>query len=597
MTHLEQLHRAGALEPIDLQVGRLLERAARVRLGADGAALLGAAAARVSADRRRGNACIPVAQLADVPLLDADPDFGGMPREALTAVPPVGDWRDLLEAARAAGLCGSGAEPTPLVLADDCLYLHRFWAAERRLGLGLRRLAEHPPDSVSAEAEALFARLFPPPPSDVPDLQATAARVALTRRLAVVTGGPGTGKTTTVARIVALLLADDPARQVALAAPTGKAAARLREAVASEVGKLDLPAAVRARVPVEGRTLHRLLGYRPHDDRFARDAERPLTEDVVIVDEASMVDLLLMDALLAALRPDARLVLLGDHGQLASVEAGAVLGDYCRLAIGGPEPYGGTVVQLLRSYRFEKRPGIGAVAGAMRVGDAKTAVAALDDPQHAEVSLRPYPVDPAAVLAPVTGLIDAFLACESPEAALAALARFRILCVTYAGRWGVDAMNALIEARLRRLSAAGGAMHWDHQPILITSNDYAVGLFNGDLGVILGEGDERRAWFPDDSGTVRSFAPARLPAHRAAWAMTVHKSQGSEFDRVLLLLPDRDTRVLSRELLYTAVTRAREAVDIAGTSEGIEMSLARPTIRRSGLASVLGMRRAIGGAG
>lgn len=595
MTLLEQLHRAGALEPIDLQVGRLLERVALGPLGSARAALLGAAAARVSAERRRGSTCLPVAQLADLPPLDAEPVSGGTPREPLSAVPPAEDWRAVLDDARTAGLCSNGEGAAPLVLGEDCLYLHRFWAAERRLGHALRQLVVHPAGAVSAAGDALFRRLFPEGSGDVPDLQAAAARTALTRHFCVITGGPGTGKTTTVARIVALLLAEQPERRIALAAPTGKAAARLHEAVASEVGKLDLPAELRARIPSAGRTLHRLLGYRPHDDRFSHNPERPLTEDVVIVDEASMVDLLLMDALLAALRPGARLVLLGDHGQLASVEAGAVLGDYCRLAMHAPEPFGGTVVELRRSYRFEKRPGIGAVARAMREGDIAMALAALDDPLQTDVTLRAHPADPASALEPVATLIDNFLGADTPAPALAALGRFRILCATYGGPWGVEAMNALVEARLRARGWGQGGVHYDHQPILITANDHAVGLFNGDLGVILGEGADRRAWFPDGAGGARAFAPARLPAHRPAWAMTVHKSQGSEFDRVLLVLPERDTRVLGRELLYTAVTRAREAVDIVGTPDGLQTWLARPTVRRSGLASILGITPGDGG--
>ena len=589
MTLLDGLYRAGALEPIDFQLGRLFERTARRMVAPGTASLLGVAGARVSADRRRGHACVPVELFAELPPLDADSGQGG----PAPSLPPLAEWSDALAAGTAAGLCGDGSVPSPLVMDGGRIYLYRYWAAERRLGHALRRLITHRPDVPGAAADALFPKLFPPPADGSEDLQASAARAALTRRLAVITGGPGTGKTTTVARILALLLEDDPARQVALAAPTGKAAARLRDAVASELARLDLPAALRARMPAEGKTLHRLLGYRPGDDRFGRDAERPLTEDVVVVDEASMVDLLLMDSLFAALRPGARVVLLGDHAQLASVAAGAVLGDFCGLAIGAPAPLGGTVVQLRRSYRFEQRPGIGMVAEAMRAGDAAGVAAALRDPCNAEVALRPHPAEPEDILEPVSAELDAFLAASEPAAALAALGAFRILCATYAGDWGVDAMNALVESRLRRRGLDAGGMHHDHQPVLVTSNDYLTQLFNGDVGVLLGEGGEQRAWFADGAGEVRSFVPARLPPHRPAWAMTVHKAQGSEFDRVLLVLPEGDTRVLGRELLYTAVTRAKQSVDIVGTQEGIGTWLARVMARRSGLADAIGLPGAV----
>lgn len=587
MTLLEELLRAGALEPIDLQLGRLITRAARAGVPRATAELLGAAGARVSAERRRGHACVPLATLSELPPLDADwrGVSAGTPDLVL---PPESEWRDALAAAASIGLCGDGTSPSPLVVDGGRVYLFRYWSAERRLGRNLRRLITAPAEPMSAAVEPLFARLFPLSDGG-PDLQAEAARVALARRLAVVTGGPGTGKTTTVARILALLLAADPARRVALAAPTGKAAARLREAVEGELARLDLPPGLRERIPAHGRTLHRLLGYRPGDDRFTRDAERPLTEDVVIVDEASMVDLLLMDSLFVALRPDARVVLLGDHRQLASVETGAVLGDFCRLAIGAPEPLGGTVVELRRSYRFEERPGIGATAAAMRTGDADAAVAAMHDADQADVSLCDHPTDAADILAPIAPALDEFLEETDPATALARLAAFRILCATYLGPWGVDAMTALVERRLRGQGRDLSGVHHDHQPVLVTSNDYATGLFNGDVGVVLESDGVKRAWFADGAGSVRAIAPARLPAHRPAWALTVHKSQGSEFDHVVLVLPAGDSRVLSRELLYTAVTRARRRVDVFGTAETVATALGRVTDRRSGLAEALGM--------
>ena len=514
------------------------------------------------------------------------PSADDEPRERLAdvALPAADEWASALRVAGA--LCGDGADATPLVLDGDRVYLYRYWAAERRLARNLRRFLAAPAASPSADTAALHARIFPESPGDR-DWQSDAAHMALARRFGVIAGGPGTGKTTTVARILALLLTESPRSQVALAAPTGKAAARLKDAIEGELRRLALPSALQDRIPTRGQTLHRLLGYRPWDDRFGRDAERPLTEDVIVVDEASMVDLLLMDALFDAVRPDARVLLLGDHGQLASVETGAVLGDICRLAEAGRQPVDAAVVRLRRSWRFERQPGIGALAAALHEGDSAAAVAALGDDRYGEIALHAYPEQPLAALAPVESALDAYLAAESPAEALDRLDGFRILCATYAGDWGVDAMTARVEVRLRRSGHDVDAGRYDREPILVTANDYTTELFNGDVGVVFERDGVKLAWFRDGKGGVRHVAPAKLPAHRSAWAMTVHKAQGSEFGRVLLVLPDGDSRVLTRELLYTGVTRARERVDIVGRADTLAAGCARSTRRRSGFAEAL----------
>ena len=580
MTLLAAFQRTGAFEPIDVQVGRLLaRRAAALGAGSHGE-LIAVAAARLSAERRRGHSCVTLTDLSEPPSADDDA------RERLVDVPlPAADqWASALGAAGA--LCGDGADATPLVLDGDRVYLYRYWAAERRLARNLRRFLAAPAAFPSAETAALHARIFPRSPGDR-DWQSDAADMALARRYGVIAGGPGTGKTTTVARILALLLTESPRSQVALAAPTGKAAARLKDAIEGELRRLALPSALRDRIPTRGQTLHRLLNYRPWDDRFGHGAERPLTEDVIVVDEASMVDLLLMDALFDALRPDARVLLLGDHGQLASVETGAVLGDICRLAEAGREPLDAAVVRLRRSWRFEKQPGIGALATALHEGDSAAAIAALGDARYGEIALHAYPEQPLATLAPVESALDAYLAAGSPAEALDRLDGFRILCATYAGDWGVDAMTARVEERLRRSGQDVDAAWYDREPILVTANDYATELFNGDVGVVFEREGVRLVWFRDGKGGVRHVAPARLPAHRSAWAMTVHKAQGSEFGQVLLVLPDGESRVLTRELLYTGVTRARERVDIVGRADTLAAGCARSTRRRSGFAEAL----------
>ena len=578
---LDAMHAAGELEAIDVQVGRMVLRSA-VGVDSASAELLAASAARLSAARRAGHTCLALNAIGEPLAAHAEAD----PLPIVSA----GQWGAAFGAAAATSLCGDGSAPTPLVRTGDRLYLYRYWAAERRLGAAMRRMLAAAPAAISAETAALLSRLFPLPADGSADLQAEAAHMAVTRRLGVITGGPGTGKTTTVARILALLLNEDPHCRVALAAPTGKAAARLREAVESELRRLDLPGSLRARIPTAGRTLHRLLGYRPWDDRFGHTAARPLTDDVIVVDEASMVDLLLMDALFDAARPDARIILLGDHGQLASVEAGSVLGDFCRLALTRRAPLKASVVELKRSYRFEQHPGIGALATAIRAGDAPAAVEVLQDECHADVAMQPYPEAPAALLGLIARELETFLAARDPGEALERLGAFRVLCGTYAGPWGVDAVTAAAERYLIDRGVAVEGQHYDHRPVLVTSNDHASQLFNGDVGVILEHDDgSPRAWFPDAKGGVRQLSPARLPAHTTAWAMTVHNAQGSEFDRVIVVLPQADARVLSRELLYTAVTRARSRVDVVGDPEALATAVGRVTRRHSGLPSVLGV--------
>lgn len=578
-TMLDAMHDAGELEAIDVQLGRLVLRRAR-DMDPDRAELLAASAARLSAARRAGHTCLSLSAIGEP--LAAHPDAEPLPSVS------VREWEAAFGAAEIASLCGDGSVPTPLVRAGDRVYLYRYWAAERRLGGAMRRMLDGPAAPVSPATAALLGRLFPPPADGSADLQADAARMAITRRFGVITGGPGTGKTTTVARILALLLTDDPHCRIALAAPTGKAAARLRDAVETELRRLDLPASLRDRVPTNGRTLHRLLGYRPWDDRFGYTAARPLTDDVIVVDEASMVDLLLMDALFDAAAPGARIILLGDHGQLASVETGSVLGDFCRLALTPGSPLRASVVELTRSYRFEQHPGIGALAAAIRAGDAAAALDVLQGDVHVEVAMQPYPDAPAALLPLIAGELEAFLAARDPREALERLGAFRVLCGTYAGPWGVDAITAAVERYLSDRGRDTEGQHYDHRPVLVTSNDHPLQLFNGDVGVILESDDgSHRAWFPDGKGGVRQLSPARLPAHATAWAMTVHKAQGSEFDRVVVVLPQADARVLSRELLYTAVTRARARVDVVGDADALVSAAERVTRRHSGLASAL----------
>lgn len=601
MKQLDLLADRGVLAPIDAKFGGFLVRHAPMELAPDDRDVIGVAGALLSADRARGHSCVDLAALAGVRPWGSE--------AAIAPFPAVDAACSILERS---ALCGDGVEPTALVLDGTRLYLYRYHAAERRLAAAVRARVHDGGAASEADAAtvALFRTLFPAPTDGSADWQAVAAAAALRSRLCIITGGPGTGKTTTTAKLLALLLQRDPSLRVALAAPTGKAAARLAEAIATGAASLDIPDDLRARLPRDGRTLHRLLGYRPWDDRFACDAANPLTEDVIVVDEASMVDLLMMDALFAAIRPGARVILLGDPDQLASVEAGYVLGDLCRAGdASGAEhgrafaewyatlsgqaipssatatPMRDAVVRLQRSYRFEAHPGIGTLASAVRGGDSDRALAILDGDAHGDVSRRDAVHSTDELLEPLAPFIEAHLNATTPAEALHALAAFRVLCAVRDGRTGVAGVTDAIEWWLRGRGVHTRARWYDGRPILVTANDPATGLYNGDVGVVFTDADGRKlVYFPDGADGVRAVSPARLPEHETAWAMTVHKSQGSEFTHVVLVLPGEDTPVLTRELLYTAITRARESVRIVGSAEVIATAARRSTVRASGLA-------------
>ena len=466
-----------------------------------------------------------------------------------------------------------------------------------------------------------------PPFLAPPDQQARAAALALRHALLLVTGGPGTGKTTTIARLLVLLAAlaraaGQPPPRVALAAPTGRAAERMAESLRNAVQKLPqlgVDAALCAQLPTTGTTLHRLLGVIPDSPRFGHHADNPLPCDTIVVDEASMIDLPLMAKLVDAIASGTRLVLLGDPDQLPSVEAGDVLGAILRAAgdgtrvdpddaqalqpllgelpahaIAAPATgFAGTRVQLQRGYRQSDALQLAPLAAAMREGDAARALSLLRNGELPGVHFHENEDDPLqAWREPLQRYWDALAAAQTPAQALALAGRLRLLTAVREGPQGARGLNARIEELLGGGTPRGGApAHFHGRLLLVTENSYRHRLFNGDVGICLSDGTTRAttAWFPgDDPDNPRPFHPAALPAHESAFAMTVHKAQGSEFDEVWLQLPRRDNRVLSRELLYTGVTRARHALHLAGSSDVIEAALSRHASRWSGLAQRLG---------
>jgi exodeoxyribonuclease V alpha subunit len=559
---LKPFNDAGVLSAADVHVAARLAAMA----GEDDPAVLLAAALAVRAPRL-GHVFVDLGTAAVTTVVEADEPVD------LTALPwPDGDgWAARVERSALAG--------GPLHLEGGHLYLDRYWREERQTAADLKTFAGAREIDEARLTEGL-GRLFTADDA----VQCRAAESALRRRLAVVAGGPGTGKTTTVARIVALL-AEQPgaAPLVALAAPTGKAAARLEESVHQEARKLDVEPEVRALLlGLRATTLHRLLGRRPgSNSRFRHDRANRLPHDAIVVDETSMVSLSLMARLVEAVRPEARLVLVGDPAQLSSIEAGAVLSD-----IVGPARGEGIVV-LERVYRYGR--GIDALATAVRAGDGDRALEVLAEAPDGIAWLEgdAEPLREEAVAAGRT-LIEAARAGEA-AAALDALDDFRILCAHRHGDAGVESWTRTIESWLAdAIPGFAPDQRWyPGRPLLVTRNDYGLGLFNGDAGVIVAGADGRaRAVFRDRDETA-SFSPGRLEAVETVYAMTVHKSQGSQFGTAAVLLPDPSSRLLTRELLYTAITRARERLVLAGTEEAIRAAVSRPISRASGLRALL----------
>ncbi|MGV0792957.1 exodeoxyribonuclease V subunit alpha [Mycolicibacterium sp. XJ1819] len=470
----------------------------------------------------------------------------------------------------AAAVKASPLTATPPVLRNDgdLLYLDRYWREEQQVCEDALAMVSGAKRRESRDVERLFPAGF--------EEQRAAAELAMSQGLTVLTGGPGTGKTTTVARLLALLAGGAPLR-IALAAPTGKAAARLQEAVESEVAKLA-PADRQALAGLHATTLHRLLGSRPDTSaRFRHHRGNRLPHDVIVVDETSMVSLTMMARLLEAVRPDARLILVGDPDQLASVEAGAVLADLVD-GLGGAR-----IAELKTSHRFGES--IGRLASAIRTGDADTVVEVLraggdhiewvDTAEPAE-ALRKVVVPWAVSLRQAAILGDA-------TAALETMGQHRLLCAHRRGPFGVRYWNRQVE---RWLAERTGEPIWSDwyagRPVLVTANDYGLGLYNGDTGVTVVRDGVLRAVIAGTSWL--EFATSRLADVDTLHAMTIHKSQGSQAREVTVLMPPEDSRLLTRELFYTAVTRAKAKVRVIGPEASVRAAVQRRAVRASGLA-------------
>ncbi|WP_313476439.1 exodeoxyribonuclease V subunit alpha [Stutzerimonas kunmingensis] len=545
-----------------------------------------------------GDVCLPLQRFA-----------GKRPwPEVDLSLPALATWRAQLEASP---LIGTSDDYAPLILVGDRLYLARYQAYEEQLAEQLLTRAADAPDVDEAQLSDSLARLFAFNQQS-PDWQRLAAAQAVRRRLAVISGGPGTGKTTTVVRLLAALLEQPGGERLAigLAAPTGKAAARMAEAIRNAKADLPVSDAVKDTLPDEARTLHRLLGSRGDSPKVRHDAANPLALDVLVVDEASMVDLALMAKLVAALPPKARLILLGDKDQLAAVEAGAVFAELCegrgfdsqaatdlQRITGQAVPVetprsrlGDAVVLLTHSHRFAGDSGIGELARRINGGDAKGTVALLQD-GRADLAWNATPTSAALIERLEQGYSTYLQAARQadPSAAFEAFNGFRALTAQREGAFGVTGINEALEARFKRRLGVPARERWyPGRAVMVRQNDYALGLFNGDIGLCLKTEQGLRVFFEGDEG-YRGFAPARLPSHDSAFAMTVHKSQGSEFTEVLLALPEQPSPLLTRSLFYTGITRAKHKVEIWALPARLAEAVNTRAERAAGLAERLAL--------
>ena len=657
---LERWSQHGWLRALDAAFASFL-----VREVSDAPPLLILAAALASHQLGRGHACLDLALTLQDPgfALSLPPEGADSAAEPLPLPAAVldgvslADWQQALQHPQ---LVSSGDGETPLVFVGNRLYLRRYWQYEQSVRAGIDARLAAPPALPETALRSVLGVLFPPAAgAPAPDWQKLACALAARSAFAIVTGGPGTGKTTTVVRLLAVLqalaIASPAARalRIRLAAPTGKAAARLNESIAGAVADLILAGlpdgeAVREAIPVEVTTLHRLLGSRPDTRHFRHHAGNPLPVDVLVVDEASMVDLEMMAAVLAALPPGARLVLLGDKDQLASVEAGAVLGELCRRAQQGHytpdtaawlaeltgeqvgtelidpagQPIDQAVAMLRHSYRFGGDSGIGQLAAAVNAGSVEGVRRTLAH-GHADLSrltlasegegtLRRLVIDggpresarkdgplgyrhyleAVRTLRPPAGTDQAGID-DWARQVLAAHGQFQLLCALRRGQWGVEGLNRRIAGWLREAGLIGSTEGWyAGRPVLVTRNDYGLGLMNGDIGITLalpapdGDGPLRVA-FPagDGNSGIKWVQPSRLQAIETVYALTVHKSQGSEFTHTALVLPERLNPILTRELVYTGITRAKRWFSLVegGSAAVLEQAVQRRVLRVSGL--------------
>jgi len=613
MSILKRLQQEDVLSSLDVHLARFLSGLSNA---SDEDILL--SIALVSSTNTRGDVCLDLCAVAGRLILEKRGT-----KEDEIKCPELGVWRQKLESSPIVGIPGMFR---PLILDQkNRLYFYRYWEYEHTLCRTIQERIDGDKDpAIPAGFFEKLNRLFPQTAEKPSRSQKLAVVIPALKRFSVISGGPGTGKTTLVAKIIALLidLHSEKKLNIFLSAPTGKAAAGLRDSIRRAKETLSCNDIIKSLIPEETYTIHRLLGPIPRSPYFRYNATNKLPADVLVVDEASMVDLALMAKLMQAIPNHTRVILIGDKDQLASVESGSVLGDICNhgrkpgysetffagiMAMGGeslfdhmpirqkPAGIGDHIVILEKSYRFSSNQGIGGVSRAVNNGQCDAVMEILRDPTNSQVVWKETESGGDLVeqlSQQVLPGYKAYLRANSPEEALSLFGRLQVICAIRKGPYGVEALNRIVEQILHHEGLIRPQSQWyAGRPILINRNHYDLGLFNGDLGILMTdpETDEKElfAFFASRTGEFRRIPPHRLPEHETAYAVTVHKSQGAEFDMIHLVLPDRDSPVLTRELLYTGITRAKKQAWLWAGEPVLRTTIARKIERSSGLRDAL----------
>ena len=534
------------------------------------------------------------------------------------------DLHQWIKSLRTSPVIGRPGEFKPLILDErNRLYLYRYWKYEKDLSHEIHNRADGIIPVDTHQLKKTLHRLFPDESNPSVDMQKIAALICTLKRICVITGGPGTGKTTTVAKILAVLLEQSPHQNVniLMAAPTGKAAIRLRESIISAKKGINASEEIKNAIPEAPQTIHRMLKPVFGSSQFKFNQNNPLNADIVVVDEASMVDIALMTKLIQAVPTSAHLILIGDKDQLASVETGSVLGDICEIQNKkasnrwhdflihwmtkkdatdlNHNQLGNTVedciVRLTKTYRFADHKNMEAFINIVKSGDFEALKNFLksSDPSALEINhFNDQKQFHEKLEENILNGYSSYLMAKTISDALIKFEKYKILCAQNKGHLGVEGINRIAESVLMRHHLIDPSVQWyKGRPILINSNDYSLDVFNGDMGIIWPESDksdsELYAYFPGKSDGIKKVLPQRLPEHETGFAMTIHKTQGSEFDSVLIILPTQDTPILTRELLYTGITRARKKLSVWTDPHILKTAMSRKIQRYSGLSDLL----------
>ncbi|OCG21534.1 MULTISPECIES: exodeoxyribonuclease V subunit alpha [unclassified Gilliamella] len=565
----------------------------------------------LSKEVRSGHVCLDLRYLKQ-PTIEAQLWLAlGSPNEQ--------DWKNALEQAQNSRVVSDGTNLSPLILIENKLYFQRMWLDEKNVAQYFNHTILNKESNCDADLNTILNQLFTDNHAEI-DWQKVAVAAALTRKIAIISGGPGTGKTTTVAKILAGILLTTPNARIITAAPTGKAASRLTESLSQTIEQLAFAS---LNIKAEAITLHRLLGAKADNRSFKHDKNNPLHVDVLVIDEASMVDLNMMARVIEALPTSARLILLGDKDQLSSVEAGAVFGDLCTFITHGysesrakelsqltgyvvpaceqTATITDSICLLQKSYRFNESSGIGLLANAVKEGRSTVVKNLLTDESLSDIQYHALSSQQAYedVLHDSINHYKHYLnfikqyGTNDIAAVLAKFAEYRLLCAVREGHFGVEGLNKQIELLLSKnklIRLQNKEAWYVGRPIMILRNSTSLGLYNGDIGITLmaeKNSSKLRVYFPFADGSIKGFSPFRLPEHETAYAMTIHKSQGSEFDDVNIILPTSYSPLLNRSLLYTAITRAKKNVSIYATEPILLQAIKSQTPRHSGLVSLL----------